>query len=467
MKKEINSVGIDIGTTTSQLIISRITIENTSNPFSIPDIRITDKKVIYKSNIYFTPILSNNQINLEALKNIVESEYRKGGMKKEEVVTGAVIITGESWRRENAKDVLESLSEYAGDFVVTTAGPDLEAVFAGYGSGAHKVSKDRGRIVINFDIGGGTTNVSVFENGEIVDSYALDIGGRLIKFNDQGEIIYISEKIKNFVGSFEVGYKPTYEELKRITDRFSHMFIELSGYSEIIEDTKELFIRHINKTLSESKAEVMFSGGVSEYVYSNEIIDDLNKTTKFNDIGPLLGYSIRNIFKEKDISLLEPREKIRATVIGAGNYSMTLSGSTVIVDKELLPIKNIPVIKLFNENEEEDYETISEKIISKSKLYNDMVAVSFKGPISPTYKQIKLMANQIISAFEGYSNPIVIIVENDFSKALGQTIRNIVGNYKKVICIDKVKTSDGDYIDIGEPISDVVPIVVKTLIFEN
>lgn len=195
MSEDILSVGIDIGTSTTQLVFSKIIIENMASSFSIPRIVITDKKIIYKSDIYFTPLISQKEIDGVKVREIIEKEYKKAGIKLSEVNTGAVIITGETARKENAKEVLQNLSGLAGDFVVATAGPDLESIIAGKGAGAASLSKDKGRTVVNLDIGGGTTNLAVFKDGEVIDTGCLDIGGRLIKFKDN-KIDYIAPKIK-------------------------------------------------------------------------------------------------------------------------------------------------------------------------------------------------------------------------------------------------------------------------------
>ena len=131
MTETLKSVGIDIGTSTTQLVVSKLTLENRANPFSVPRIAITDREIIYRSRIHFTPLLSETVIDAPGVREIVAEEYRRAGLRREEVQTGAVIITGETARKENAREVLNALSEFAGDFVVATAGPDLESILAG------------------------------------------------------------------------------------------------------------------------------------------------------------------------------------------------------------------------------------------------------------------------------------------------------------------------------------------------
>lgn len=466
MKEEILSVGIDIGTTTTQLIFSKITVSNVAGSFSIPRIKITDKKIIYKSKIYFTPVISSGKINLENIKEIIECEYKKAGIDKGDIATGAIIITGETARKENAEQVLNALSEFSGDFVVATAGADLESILAGFGSGAAEFSKNTSSKVVNFDVGGGTTNIVLFEAGEPIDAFALNIGGRLIKFDEECKITYISEKILGLIESLnlnlEIGVIPEINQLKILTNAFACMLIKIARNEDLDENMDKLFIVHKNKAL---KAEnFMFSGGVSEFIYCDESINDWEKIMEYGDIGPLLGYSIMENFHNSKLEITEPKEKIRATVIGAGSYSMDISGSTVVFDNEILPIKNIPIIKL----SEDDRGIINDNIVNKIKVYGDSnIALAFKGPKSPSYDEIKIIAMSIVEAIKNRNNPVIIITENDFAKALGQTVKNILKNSKKVICIDGIKVENGDYVDIGKAISSVVPVVIKTLIFKN
>ena len=181
MSEQLLSVGIDIGTSTTQLVISRLVLENRANPFSVPRVAIAEREVLYRSDIHFTPLKSETVIDADGVRRIVEEEYRKSGFDKRQIGTGAVIITGETARKENAREVLGALSAFAGDFVVATAGPDLESILAARGAGADAYAREHHTDVLNFDIGGGTSNLALYSHGELVRTGCLDVGGRLIK----------------------------------------------------------------------------------------------------------------------------------------------------------------------------------------------------------------------------------------------------------------------------------------------
>jgi len=377
-----------------------------------------------------------------------------------------VIITGETARKENASEVSKNLSQYLGDFVVATAGPKLESLLAGYGSGACDISKKLNRRVINLDIGGGTTNISIFNCGECEQTFALDIGGRLIKFDYEGNIIYISKRIEFLIEDMNIniklGERVELKDLQIICKKLAKSLLEVCCLKELCEDTRRLFI---SEEFGHFKVDyISFSGGVGEYICQSNENMQLKDILKHDDIGPLLGACISKEFKNYKEMILSPNEKIRATVIGAGNHSLTISGSTIAFDKSILPLKNIPIIKPFHEKE--NLKEIC--VLGKKKLsmYEDtLVAISLIGPKSPSYEEIKVIGNEIIKLFGEINGPIIVVLENDFAKALGQVISLKLNSTREVICIDKISTKNGDFIDIGLPIGNSIPVVIKTLIY--
>ena len=199
MGKSLLSVGLDVGTTSTQLIVSRLTAENRASSFAVPKMEITEREILYRSPVHFTPLASNELVDGAALRQLVEKEYEAAGITRESVDTGAVIITGETSRKENAQIVLEELSDFAGDFVVATAGPDLESVLAARGAGAY--GRSEGKRVLHMDIGGGTSNLCLLEDGKLVQTGCLNVGGRLVKLDETGRIIYHSPVLEGIRGT--------------------------------------------------------------------------------------------------------------------------------------------------------------------------------------------------------------------------------------------------------------------------
>lgn len=470
MEQVILSAGIDLGTTTSQVIFSRIKLENISYT-AVPEIRIKEKEIIYKSKIYFTPLTADNNIDILALRSILQKEYEQAGISRQDISTGAVIITGETSRKENAQQALEGLSAEAGEFVVAEAGPDLESVLAGFGSGAAAASRVWEGAVINFDIGGGTTNAAVFCNEEIQDSFALDIGGRLVRLNKEGTVTYISDRLIPLINEMslplKIGDKVELNILKQLTDALAMVLLHICRGQELTVAEQKLFINHGIENKKYKR--VMFSGGVAECIYDSSLDGDyvdIHGVNKYGDIGPLLGESIRQMFSQEDeIIVLEPREKIRATVIGAGSYSVRISGSTVIMDDGCVPLKNIPVLRL--DHTEQEHE-IQEEYKIKRRLYpqTQQIAISFAGKRAPEYSAVKAVAKVLADITRNEGDILLVIVEQDFAKALGMLLRQFARQHH-IICLDRIHAAEGDYVDVGKSVSGIVPVAVKTLIFKS
>ncbi|XJS10934.1 ethanolamine ammonia-lyase reactivating factor EutA [Aerococcaceae bacterium WGS1372] len=471
--KNLLSVGIDIGTSTTQLILSELKIENTSSAYSIPNISITDKNVIFESRIMFTPIDGDNLINAQKIQEFVQEQFQEAGIQPKDIHTGAIIITGETVRKENSRAVADALSGYAGDFVVATAGPDLESIIAGKGAGAYSYSQKNHCTTLNYDIGGGTTNLVYFDDGVTVDTGCFDIGGRLIKVDENQVIQYISPKYKEIISSEQLniseGQKISLTELDKLLDIIIDVLQNIAG---IGEKSKYYDLLITNKALIDNlKADyISFSGGVADYI-EREV--PLSELFRYGDIGIALGKRIRESEIYKQYQILKSVETIRATVVGAGSHTTSVSGSTIQYRGNVLPLKNIPVVKITDE--EEVSENLAEIIDKKIQWFDfeeeeQTVAISFKGLHNPSFKYIQELAEKLRQGMNKIIElryPIVIIIEEDMAKALGQTLFSLLSNDDDFIVLDNVIVNDGDYLDIGNPISDgqVLPVVIKTLVF--
>lgn len=469
---EILSVGIDIGTSTIQTVFSRLKMQNTAGYFAVPKVSIIDKKTIFKGEIHQTPLKDYSTLDGEAVKELVAKDYNSAGFTPSDVSTGAVIITGEAARKENAQAVLSALSDFAGEFVVSTAGPDLESIIAGKGSGAYNYSKDNFSSAVNIDIGGGTTNIVLFDKGEVADKGCLDIGGRQITVYGT-KISYISESAKKIADSIGVkiseGEVADVSKLNRIAEAMADIINEvISGEGGKVLD---VFTKGSSCYVGELKpSAVFFSGGVADCIYDGQS-DDF----KFDDLGVILGRAIKKstIFTNFDVQKGE--ETIRATVVGAGSYTTAVSGSTIFYDKSLLPLKNIPVLKLtdieYAKALSGDYSALSDRVSWFMKEVDESnIVLAMKGEKNMSYDALKMLSSSIAKVVDGsYPDgaPLLLAVENDMAKVFGQTINKDLQIKRNIVSIDSVKLFDGEYIDLGKPLMDglVIPIVVKTLIF--
>lgn len=477
----ITSVGIDIGTTTTQLVISRLTIENTASGTFVPRVEITEKEVIYRSQIYFTPLLDRDLINAVAVSKIVETEYLAAGLTPEMIDTGAVIITGETAKKENAKAIIDALAGYAGDFVVATAGANLEGIYAGKGSGAAQFSVQRHQGVINIDVGGGTSNYAMFHEGKAVESTCLNIGGHLIELEPKGDrITYISEPAKIALRSsgqrLQVGERVTLAQLRPVVKAMAACVVEVLETTKLSDFTRELLMTS-PLLLGHSIRKVMISGGVADYVYAQQGPVTMSEVTAFGDFGPLLGWELKNCLEKAGFILEKPNETVRATVIGTGTQSVNLSGSTIHLQEKTLPLRNVMVIAPFPSTIPDSVHGIAD-VIQKEMLRLQInysggtAALAMKGPRTMSFVDINRLAEGVLLGMENYlsqNNPLVLVIEADCGKVLGQCINNNANRPLEMVCIDQLEVEDCDYIDIGKPLMGgrVVPVVLKTLVFNR
>lgn len=471
-KETLLTVGIDLGTSTTQLVLSELTVENFASAFTVPRISISDKKVIYRSDIIFTPLLNQSEIDAEPIKAFVAEQYRQAGIQKQDIQMGAVIITGETARKSNANNVLRALSGYAGDFVVATAGPDLESIIAGKGAGAQNYSETKRKPVVNLDIGGGTTNLAVFKDGEVIDTACFDIGGRLIKLDQQQKITYIAPKIQEIINkkglTLHLGDQATEQNLLPIISELVAVLENSIGLGTQSPFYQLLVTNHPLRK-GEELPIVTFSGGVA---------DCLNTTStnlfKYGDIGLLLGKYLRKslIFSEKEV--LESAETIRATVVGAGSHTAEISGSTIAYREQILPVKNIPILKLAQEDETLTATELGQRIQEKLNWHRieetPQIALAIRGMNNPTFADIQRYGQGIVEGLASLiaeQMPIIVMVDEDMAKALGHALSAHLPKDYPFICLDSVKVENGDYVDIGLPVAEgaVLPVIVKTLVF--
>ena len=242
---------------------------------------------------------------------------------------------------------MRAIADVAGEFVVATAGADLESVLAGKGAGAADLSQKTGKRVVNLDIGGGTTNICVFENGNMVDTACLDIGGRLIRVKD-GRVTYMAPKLQWLCGRLEIDLAEAERQNWKSCADSPLRWRNLAEAVHLAPEAAELSYMQTNHLLADGTPPdiVMFSGGVAACFGEGDLF-------RYGDIGILLAQAIRKNEAFRRAAVTDARETMRATVIGAGNYSMNISGSTIEYTTKPFPLKNIPVVKLLLEREEE------------------------------------------------------------------------------------------------------------------
>ena len=444
MADSLLSVGLDVGTTSTQMVVSRLRIQNRASSFAVPELEISDREILYQSPVYFTPLLEEKRMDAAALREIVEREYRSAGIRREDVDTGAVIVTGETSRKENAAAVMGAISDLAGDFVVAAAGPDLESVLAARGAGAVAYSEETGETVLHMDIGGGTCNLALIRSGQVAATGCLNVGGRLVKIRKNGEITYVSPVLDGIFQG-KVGQLLSKQQASELTKLLAQVMEMAAGLRSADTLLKKLTTQEAMHALPlhqpGENVTLSFSGGVADCIEAE------HPWLEYGDLGPLLGKAIRESRLCAGKYILG-QQTIRATVIGAGCHSAQLSGSTVFCQNVRLPLKNVPVIT-----------REAERAMQEGNVF-----LALPGSPSPKYAEVAAMADRLAREL---TSPIYLCIEQDMAKALGQALALRLGKDAEILCIDRVKVTDGSYLDVGAPVGPAFPVVVKTLILQS
>ena len=457
MAESLLSVGLDVGTTTTQMILSELQVENQASGFTVPQMQIVNRSVRYRSPVYFTPLLDKDRVDGEGIRALVEGAYREAGIQPSDVDTGAIIITGETSRKENAAAVLEALSGFAGEFVAATAGPDLESVLAAKGSGAQSYSQEAGKTVLHMDIGGGTSNLALIRDGRITRTGCLNVGGRLLKFEKNGCVSYVSPVLQGLT-DLQPGDHAAPGQVEKIAQLLTNALEMAAGLRPATQLLDRLLTRETATTweIPGEQTVLSFSGGVAD------CIDTAHAPGSFGDMGVELGQAIRKSRLCAGEYMLGA-ETIRATVIGAGSYSAQLSGSTVFYRNILLPLKNLPVAVFTRQEQDSDGlpALIRQRIREKDA---DRVVLAFPGFAQPSYADVAALADRIA---QGVTGDVLICLEADMAKALGQCLSLRLPPDKACLCIDRVQLSEESFLDIGKSVGPALPVVVKTLVLES
>jgi ethanolamine utilization protein EutA len=469
---ELLSVGVDVGSSTSHLVFSNLVLERDQKS---PTRRffIQERNIIYEGRIINTPLLQNNTIDIGKLSDFFGEEYNRAGIDPAAVQSGAVIVTGETAKKENAKQIVEALSNDAGNFVAATAGVKFESLITAMGSGAVARSKERNETILSCDIGGGTSNIAVSKNGEVLSTSCVSVGSRLIGVDSAGNIWRIdgpAEKVMKHLGlDYEIGDQITKKDMESIAMKFAELLMEVITGPATSSLAKQLMLTD-DLSFPDNIDEYSFSGGVAELMYGGNGF--------YDDMGRILADKINSLTPKLAAPVIEPKNKIRATVIGAGAYSLSISGCSGFMDDRLsFPMRNIPVIRV-----DVDESRLSiEHVITQTKIAferfglkegEEVVALYFKDPVKAYYPDLETFAKSIEAALTNSIDnkiPIILIFEKDIACGVGNVIRRETDLRTNLLALDELILKEGDWIDIGEPLIDgqVFPVTVKSLVFNR
>jgi ethanolamine utilization protein EutA len=467
----LKSVGIDIGSSTSHLIFSLITLRREGASLS-GKFKVTNREVLYRSSIMLTPYLSATKIDTDQVNAFIQSAYDEAGLTPEDIDTGAVIITGEALKKENAQPIVENFAKYSGKFICAAAGHNHEALLAAYGCGAVDLSKNEHKTVLNVDMGGGTTKFSLVDDGVVTQTASINIGARLIAFDDHDRITRVEDAgrtmMKDIGHTVEIGQSISEKMKEDFGAYMAKILFEIIERGPNSPRARSLMVTpaFVNYRGFKQVQHIVFSGGVSEHVYDRD-------PKAYGDIGPVLGKNMRDYLKKlpKDV-LREPVEGIRATVIGAGEYTIQASGNTSYVSNEkALPVHGLKVIQAPIRDSESVSEALKQSLRKfDMNRFTSGLAISLSVSGVPDYQSVRRIAEgvaEILKDAEDQRCPLYLTLDLDIAKSLGGILKDECHIARDIIAIDGIEVGDLDYIDIGEclGITEVIPVTVKSLMF--
>ncbi len=471
----LTSVGIDIGSAGTQVIFSRLHLRRLGEDLS-SRYYVIGRETLFQSPVALTPYRSEERIDERQLGAIIDDAYAAANLHPDDIDTGAVILTGEALRRENAEAIAGLLAEQGGDFVCATAGHHMEAMLAAYGSGAARASHDTGQRILNVDIGGGTTKLAVVERGKVVANAAIHIGGRLLVVDEENRIVRLDPAGRHLAAQAGFGWQlgdiAPREGMEQVAQWMADALVSALR-RPIPPDVERLFL---TEPLAEIAVDgVMFSGGVGEFVYGRE-------TRDFGDLGRLLGEKLRAAADAGEIGwpLLPAGECIRATALGASEYSVQLSGNTIYVSnpRKLLPRRNLQVLQpAYDCSGGIDPNALARAIRAHFEAF-DLVegeaeaALAFRWRGAPSYARLSAFATGVAGGLPrtiAAGKPLYLVLDGDVAQMLGHLLREEMQVASELLVIDGIVLWDFDYVDIGRirlP-SHTVPVTVKSLVFSE
>lgn len=462
----LRTVGIDIGTTTSHLIFSELVLERQGVRLSSA-YAVVGRRVVHRSAIVLTPYASARRIDPAGLAAFIERAYAEAGWTPDAVDTGAVIATGEATRAENAAAIVALFSGQAGKFVCATAGHHLESLLAAHGSGAVTLSRSAATpLVLNVDIGGGTTKLALCREGRVEETAALDVGARIVSWDGSGRVRAVTRAGARVAA--EVGAAPIVGErcdaaaLEAMAERIADVALRVPSGQPL--DDPAIWLTAPIATPGPFPA-LVFSGGVGEYVNGWQ-------SAEFGDLGLRLGRAI--VRRAAAFRMLRPVESISATCIGASQYTVQVSGDTLFLsDPGLLPLRDLAAVAV--RPAAASAPDVAREIrggIARLDREDGRFALAVRWRHGPGYAALRQLCVGIADGTRGLlpdGCPLVVVLDADVAGVVGQMLRDELRVASPVLCVDQVALSDLDFIDLGAvvPERSIVPVVVKSLVFSE
>lgn len=459
----LRTIGVDIGSSTSHLMFATLHMRRLGQAMSSRYV-VVSKEIIYESPIELTRYRADQTIDTEPIRAMLARGFMAAGLKPDQVDTGAVILTGEALRRVNSRAIADMVAMEAGKLVCASAGHHLEALLAAHGSGAVAESLRSDRKLLHIDIGGGTTKLAVIEAGRVRQTAALNVGSRLVAFDADFRLSRVDPAVGDLGFGLWVGDVLKLSQQKDLVRVLVEELIAAArGQSSAVALTPPISAENIDA--------VTFSGGVAEFIYGRS-------ESSYGDLGRELASAIVDAAAAGKFAgpFDEVGGGIRATVLGASQYTVQVSGDTLMIDDEgSLPLRNVAVAHVVLSSSDITASQVQEAIEQGCSrvdldLSQDQAALFFDWDGRPSHPNLVAIASAISKTLGGKAEstePTVLVFSSDVGRLVGQLCHTECGFKGQLISIDSVELRELDYIDVGQMIEGrrVVPVVVKSLVF--
>ncbi len=469
---EFRTVGIDIGSSTSHLLFAKVALQRQSQGLSSRFV-VIGREIVWRSPIVLTPFLPDGTIDARELGEFIRRCYRDAGFKQSEIDSGAVILTGEAIKRKNARAIDELFAEEAGKFVCATAGHKLESRLAAHGSGAVALAKSRDACMLHVDVGGGTTKLALIDRGAIVGLCAFAVGGRLIATDADGAWTRIDQSARLVADDLRLEASPRTladdSVRRRIAQRLAIVAADVITGTALDRLGQSLLLTAPLPRPAAPSA-LTFSGGVAEYMFGHE-------AGEFGDIAKLLAAALAGeLSRRSGLQLIDPGQRIRATVIGASQFTVQVSGKTIYLpDPYVLPVHNVPVVRVGLDGEGDiDPERLANAVRAGLEEIDldrhGRIAIAFDWHGDPEHSRLKAAGEGILRALSPLAEQIkflLLMIDGDIGKTFGRLLHRELNWPGKIVSIDGMELQELDYVDVGALIAPpgVVPVVIKSLLF--
>jgi ethanolamine utilization protein EutA len=471
---ELVSAGIDIGSATCQVVFSRLVLVRRGRVLS-SRYELQSRERMYTSALGLTPYLPSGDIDTASVDTLMAEAFREAGLSSEDVDAGVVILTGEAARRRNAPGLAEMVARRRGGFVCAAAGHSLEGELAAFGSGAVDLAREEGSRILNIDVGGGTTKISLAGPEGLQSTFAVHVGARLVAFDGDGRIVRLETQgaeLAHAAGvDWRIGHLAADDEMDRVARYFLRVVESFLPKGDMAD--RASFSRHLltpAPDIPDSVDEIVVSGGVASFLSGAPVAWS-------SDLGERMA---RELLEWLDSGRSGPRYRVvgpDATALGAAEHTVQVSGNTIYVSDEAgLPLRNLHVIRpRLALPEEVSAAEVAQSMregaedVRRAKRTGGVIfAFAWSG--SPRFARVSAFARGLAEAAGSLldpGEPLCLLFDSDVANLVGQLISENVGGSRPVISIDGIDLTEYDFVDLGRVLrpSGAMPVTIKTLVF--